>query len=159
MKMDIRDLAGLFDSKLYVKASNPWLNPDGELYKYAQKSGFSLRPSYVIRKSPPWSKARGGVEALSDKQRQKLAEFLGVVYRGISADLEAGRKPKPASVYIKAAYPVRKKREYRSKVTSESLARLSAKIKLLKGEELTEEERRLLGIAVVSARRGALEAA
>jgi hypothetical protein len=159
MKMDIRDLAGLFDSGLYVKASNPWLNPDGELYKYAQQNGFNLRPSYVIRKSPPWSKARGGVDALSDKQRERLAEFLTVVLNGARADVEAGRKPKPASVYIKKAYPVKKKREYKSKVTPESLARLSAKIKLLRGEELTEEERRLLGIAVVPARRGALEAA
>jgi hypothetical protein len=96
---------------------------------------------------------------MSDKQREKLSEFMGVVYKGIQKDLEAGRKPKPASVYIKAAYPVRKKREYKSKVTDESLARLSAKIKLLRGEELTEEEKRLLGIAVVPTRRGALEAA
>jgi hypothetical protein len=159
MKMDVRDLAGLFDSGLYVKAANGWLNPSGELYKYAQQSGFNLRPSYVIRKSAPWSKARGGVDAMSDKQREKLAEFLGVVYKGIQRDLEAGRKPKPASVYIKAAYPVRKKREYKSKVTEESLARLAAKIKQLRGEELTEEERRLLGIAVTPARRGALEVA
>jgi hypothetical protein len=158
MKMDIRDLAGLFDSGLYVKAANPWLNPDGELYKYAQQYGFSLRPSYVIRKSVPWSKARGGTDALSDKQRERLAEFMGVVYKGIQKDLAEGRKPRPASVYIKQAYPVRKKREYRSKVTPESLARLSAKIKLIRGEELTEEERRLLGIAVVPAGR-ALEAA
>jgi len=113
----------------------------------------------VIRKSPPWSKARGGVEALSDKQRDKLAEFMGVVYKGIAVDLEAGRKPKPASVYIKAAYPVKKKREYKSKVTEESMARLAAKIKLMRGEELTERERTLLGIAVTPARRGALETA
>jgi outer membrane translocation and assembly module TamA len=159
MKMDIKDIAGLLDSGLYVKAANPWLNPEGKLYKYAQESGFNLRPGYIIRKSAPWAKARGGVDALSEKQRSKLAEFLGVVYRGISADLEAGRKPKPASVYIKAAYPVRKKREYRSKVTPESLARLSAKIKQLRGEELTEEERRLLGIVVAARGRGALEAA
>jgi hypothetical protein len=159
MKMDIMDIAGLLDSGLYVKARNPWLK--GELYKYAKQNGFSLRPSYVLRKSPPWAKARGGVEALSDKQKEKLAEFMSVVYRGITADLEAGRKPKPASVYIKQAYPVRKKREYRSKVTQESLARLSAKIKMMRGEELTEEERRLLGIAVTPAARGrgALEAA
>jgi len=159
MKMDIRDLAGLFDSGLYVKAANPWLNPEGKLYKYAKQHNFNIRPGYVIRKSAPWSKARGGVEAMSDKQREKLAEFLGVVYKGIQKDLDEGRKPKPASVYIKQAYPVRKKREYRSKVTPESLARLSAKIKQLRGEELTEEERRLLGIAVAPAARGALEAA
>jgi hypothetical protein len=159
MKMDVRDLAGLFDSGLYVKASNPWLNPNGELYKYAKQHNFSLRPSYVIRKSAPWSKARGGVEALSDKQRERLSEFMGVVYKGIQKDLSEGKKPKPASVYIKMAYPVKQKRKYESKVTPESLARLSAKIKLLRGEELTEEERRLLGIAVVPTRRGALETA
>jgi hypothetical protein len=159
MKMDVKDLAGLLDSGLYVKASNPWLNPNGELYKHGKQHNFSLKPSYVIRKSAPWSKARGGVDALSDKQREKLSEFMGVVYKGIVADREAGRKPKPASVYIKMAYPVRKKREYRSKVTDESLARLAAKIKLMRGEELGEEERRLLGIAVTPARRGALEVA
>jgi hypothetical protein len=160
MKMDIKDIAGLLDSGLYVKAANPWLNPQGELYKYARQHNFKLRPSYVLRKSPPWSKARGGVEAMSDKQREKLAEFMSVVLTGIRGDLEAGRKPKPASVYIRQAYPVKKKREYKSKVTPEGLARLSAKIRLLRGEELTEEEKRLLGIAVVpAARRGALETA
>jgi hypothetical protein len=160
MKMDIKDIAGLLDSGLYVKAANPWLNPEGELYKIAKQHNFKLRPSYVLRKSPPWSKARGGVEALSDKQRERLAEFMSVVYRGITADLEARRKPRPASVYIKQAYPVKKKKQYKSKVTDESLARLSAKIKLLRGEELTEEEKRLLGIAVApAARRGALETA
>jgi hypothetical protein len=159
MKMEVRDIAGLLETKLFVKAANPWLNPDGELYKHAVQNNFNLRPSYVIRKSPPWSKARRGVEALSDKQRAKLAEFMGVVYKGIQKDLSEGRKPRPASVYIKAAYPVKKKREYKSKVTDESLARLAAKIKLMRGEELTEEERRLLGIAVVPTRRGALEAA
>jgi hypothetical protein len=159
MKMDIRDLAGLFESGLFVKAANPWLNPEGELYKYAHQSGFSLRPSYVIRKSPPWSKARGGVDAMSDKQRDKLAEFLGVVYKGIQKDLSEGKKPRPASVYIKMAYPVRKRRKYESKVTPESLARLSAKVKQLRGEELTEEERRLLGIAVAPTGRRALETA
>jgi hypothetical protein len=148
------------DSGLYVKASNPWLNPSGELYKYAKQHNFSLRPSYVIRKSAPWSKARGGVEAMSDKQREKLAEFMGVVFKGIQRDLAERRKPRPASVYIRMAYPVKKKREYRSKVTDESLARLSAKIKLLRGEELTEDERRILGIVAAPAgRRGALEAA
>ena len=160
MKMDTRDIAGLLDSGLYVKAANPWLNPEGELYKYAKQHNFKLRPSYVLRKSPPWSKARGGVEALRPKQREKLAEFMSIVYRGITADLEAGRKPKPASVYIKQAIPVKKPRKRVSKVTPESLARLSAKIKLLRGEELTEEEKRLLGIPVVAvAGRGALEAA
>jgi len=160
MKMDVRDIAGLLDSGLYVKAANPWLNPSGELYKYAQQAGFNLKPSYVIRKSAPWSKARGGVDALSDKQRSKLAEFMGVVYRGIREDLEAGRKPKPASFYIKMAYPARTKRTNGSKVTRESLARLAAKIKLFRGEELTEDERRALGImAAPAARRGALEAA
>jgi hypothetical protein len=159
MKMDVKDLAGLLDSGLYVKAANPWLNPNGELYKYAKQHNFRLRPSYVIRKSAPWSKARGGVDAMSDKQRDKLAEFMSVVYKGIEKDLSENRKPRPASVYIKMAYPVRKKREYKSKVTDESLARLSAKIKLLRGEELTEREKALLGIAAVPAGRGALEAA
>jgi hypothetical protein len=158
MKITPQDLAGLLDSGLYVKAANPWLNPQGELYKYAKQHNFRLRPSYVFRKSPPWAKARGGMEAMSDKQKAKLAEFMSVVYRGITADLEAGRKPKPASVYTKLAYPARKPRKRVSKVTPESLARLSAKIKLLRGEELTEEEKRLLGIAVVPG-RGALEVA
>jgi hypothetical protein len=160
MKITPRDLAGLLDSGLYVKAANPWSNPESELYKYAVQSGFKLRPSYVFRKSPPWSKARGGVDALSENQRNRLAEFMSIVYKGIEKDLSEGRKPRPASVYIKQAIPMRKPRRRVSKVTPESLARLSAKIKQLRGEELTEQERRLLGIVVTpAARRGALETA
>jgi hypothetical protein len=158
MKITPQELAGLLDSGLYVKAANPWLN--GELHKYAVQYGFKLRPTYVFRKSPPWSKARGGVEAMSDNQREKLAEFMSIVYKGIEKDLAEGRKPRPASVYIKMAIPARKPRKRVSKVTPESMARLSAKIKQLRGEELTEQERRLLGIAVATAgRRGALEEA
>jgi hypothetical protein len=159
MKITPQELAGLLDSGLYVKAANPWHNPSGELYKYAVQHGFSLRPSYVLRKSPPWSKARGGVDALSPKQRERLAEFMSIVYKGIEKDLAEGRKPKPASVYIKQAIPARQPRKRVSRVTPKSLARLAAKIKLMRGEELTEEERQLLGIAVAPGRRGALEAA
>jgi hypothetical protein len=160
MKITPQELAGLLDSGLYVKAANPWLNPSGELYKYAVKHGFKQRPSYVFRKSPPWSKARGGVEAMSDNQRNRLAEFMSIVYKGIEKDLAEGRKPRPASVYIKMAIPARQPRKRVSKVTPESMARLAAKIKLIRGEELTEQERRILGVAVAPAgRRGALEEA
>jgi len=55
MKMDIRDIAGLLDSGLYVKAANPWLNPSGELYKYAIQNNFNLRPGLCPKEVPPHS--------------------------------------------------------------------------------------------------------
>jgi hypothetical protein len=158
MKAD-GDVITMVDSGLFTLSKNPW--ESGKLASYAREYGFTIKTRKILKRTAPWAKARGGVEALSEKQRSKLAEFMGVVYKGIQKDLDEGRKPRPASVYIKQAYPVRMKREYKSKVTEESLARLSAKIKMMRGEELTEQERRLLGIAVIPAARGrgALEVA
>jgi hypothetical protein len=115
--MKVRNLGmQLIESGLYVKAENPWNS--GLLAKVAKELGFRVDPnSQVVRKSPPWSKARLYLAGMSPKQLEVIAKFIDAIAtareRGVLGRKVEGKKLAPE--VIREAFGPRKPRAFRSK--------------------------------------------
>jgi len=140
----------LIESGLYVKAENPWNS--GLLAKVAKELGFRVDPrAQVIRKSPPWSKARLYLAGMSPKQLEIIAKFVDAIASAREKG-ELGRKAegkKLASEVIREAFGPRKPRSFKSKAKPlEDLKEFARKIRevIAKPEEAKKieiRERRL----------------
>jgi hypothetical protein len=109
----------LIDSGLFITATNPYLS--GKLAKIARELGFTVKSTMIIRRSPPWSKARLYLNGMSRKQLERIASFIELIAEGIERG-EIG-EGKPASRYIRMRLGVRKPRVYVSKARSPSVLR------------------------------------
>jgi len=96
-------IAGLIDSGLFTVARNPWTNP--RMASILRNIGRAPKKQLIIKKTPPWSKARGHLKAGSPDQirvwtrltesaianrGKTLAEFLANMQRSLAT----GRKPR-----------------------------------------------------------------
>jgi len=101
----------LVDSGLFILATNPYTS--GKLASIAREHGFRVKSRTIIRRSPPWSKARLYLAGMSRKQLEQIAKFMETIIEG----REAGKigEGKPAPVYIRKKFGMRKPRVYVSK--------------------------------------------
>jgi hypothetical protein len=136
MKAD-GDVITMVDSGLFTLSKNPW--ESGKLASYAREYGFTIKTRKILKRTAPWAKARLHFEGMSDNQRQTIANFLNIVASGIEKDQAAGRKPKPASVYIKEHFKVRKPRVYVSKADVASIRELASRLLGMKAEARARE--------------------
>jgi hypothetical protein len=122
-------IAELVDSGLFTVATNPWLS--GDLAQIASREGIIPKSTYVIKRTPAWSKKRLHLRGLRSNQREVIARFLETIAEGIDAG-QIG-KGKPASVYIKKAFKgTTVGRTPRSKRTSDELRSLANEIRRMK---------------------------
>jgi hypothetical protein len=112
-------IAELIDSGLYIMATNPFLS--GKLASIAREYGFRVKSPTIIRRSPPWSKARLHLHGMSRKQLERIASFIEIIAEGIEKG-EIG-EGKPASRYVRMRLGIRKPRVYVSKARPPSVLR------------------------------------
>jgi hypothetical protein len=116
----------LVDSGQYILATNPYTS--GKLASTAREHGFRIRSPTIVRRNAPWSKARLYLHGMSKKQLERIAKFIETIIEGREAG-EIG-EGKPAPVYIRKKFGIRKPRVYVSKAKPmETLRKELAKIR------------------------------
>ena len=92
-------VAELIDTGLFTLASNPWMS--GSLASIAKQFGFNVKSPTIMRKTPPWAKARLHLDGLSPAQLEVIRNFINAVIDA-KARGEIGRGA-PASIAVKRA--------------------------------------------------------
>jgi hypothetical protein len=122
-------IAELVDTGLFTVARNPWYS--GDLAQIAEREGMHPKTFYIVKRTPPWAKARLHLRGLRSNQREVIARFIEKVAEGIDAG-EIG-KGKPASAYIKKTFKGTKVgRTPKPKRTSDELRKLANDIRAMK---------------------------
>jgi hypothetical protein len=101
----------LVDSGLFILATNPYTS--GKLASIAREHGFRVKSRTIVRRNAPWSKARLYLAGMSRKQLERIAKFIEAIIEGRETG-EIG-EGKPAPVYIRKKFGMRKPRVYVSK--------------------------------------------
>jgi len=98
-------LAKLLESKVFVKATNPWTHP--RLRKILEALGKAPKTDVIIRLAPPWAKSRLYLKGASEAQLERW-EFAATKFKetaGLKAEeriprlhkeLATGRRPRKA---------------------------------------------------------------
>jgi hypothetical protein len=121
-------IAILVDSGLFTLARNPWLS--GDLAQIAATYKIYPKSTYILKRTPPWSKKRLHLRGLRSNQREVIARFIETIAEGVEKG-EIG-KGKPANIYIKENFKVTVGRTPKPKRTPEELRQLANKIRAMK---------------------------
>jgi len=87
----------------YITAANPWMS--GRLESVARQLGFVVKAPAIIRRAPPWAKARSYYAGMSAKQLERIAAFTEAIIEA----REAGRLGRKAEGKLLAPEVIRQK--------------------------------------------------